>query len=320
MRKRVLGLLCVVVAACGGGAKTETGSQIAAPSSGGAAGQAGMGLSLAVGGGGASAGGGVNAGGGASGTGIVGLGGSSASGGASSIVLHSCPAAPDPSCPTKVFTGDYFSGSNTPDQLQGVTEVTGQMNLDTPEDLAPLSCLETVDDDLSIDLFTSDVPVSLWPLRNLKKTGGGVDISSGFAELWVDCGFSQLQSLGEKYATGGAVDASDVHGLLDLSKVQKVTHIRIKSSQLTQVTLPSGVALAMGQLWFDTNPLLTTVDGFANVTLTQTGITGGGIQSVRIVDNPGFSTCRANALKALFVAAGFSADAMLISGNQPDCN
>ena len=317
MRNWALASVCILVAACGGGAKSGTGSQIAAPSSSGSAGQGGTGFSLALGGGGTTVGGGASS---VGGTGIIGLGGATASGGASNITLHTCPAAPDPSCPTKVFSGDYFSGANTPDQLQGVTEVTGQMNLSSPGDLAPLSCLQTVGDDLSIDLFTSDAPVSLWPLRNLKKTGGGVSITSGFAELWVDCGLSQLQSLGEKYLTGGAVDASDVHGHLDLSKVQKVTHIRIKGSQLTQVTLPSGVALAMGQLWFDTNPALTTVDGFANVTLTQSSIVVDGTQSVRILNNPGFSTCRATALKSLFVAAGFSADAMLIRGNLADCN
>ena len=218
-----------------------------------------------------------------------------------------------------MFTGDYFSGNNTPDQLQGVTEVTGQMHLNSADDLAPLSCLETVDDALTIDVFGSDAPVSLWPLRNLKKTGGGVALSSAFVDLWIDCGFAQLQSLGTKYLTGGAVDANDVYGHLDLSKIQTVNHIRVSNSKLNRVTLPSGVTLTMGQLWFDTNPLLTTVDGFSNVTLSQIAITGGSAQSVRIVSNPGFSTCRANALKALFVAAGFSAAAMEISGNSGDC-
>lgn len=66
--------------------------------------------------------------------------------------------------------------------------------------------------------------------------------------------------------------------------------------------------------------LLTTVDGFATVTLTQSSIVVGGAQSVRIANNPAFPTCRANALKALCVSAGFSAAAMLISGNLADCN
>lgn len=330
MRRTAIGLMCAALAACGGSAKTDTGSPTTSSPTGGASGQGGAPSGSALGGGGNGALGGsggsaLGGSGGTSGSGAVAqggsgssVGGSPASGGASNITLHTCPAAPDPSCPTKVFTGDYISGH--PEQLQGVTEITGRMDLYSPDDLAPLSCLETVGDDLTMDIVGLEMDVSLWPLRNLKKVGGSVRIDGTFIHLWVDCGFSQIQSLGEKYTTGGAVDAGGVYGHLDLSRIQKVTHIRVSSSNLTQVTLPSSASLTMGQLWFDTNPLLTTVDGFSNVTLTQSNIMIAGSQSVRIVKNPGFSTCRADALKALFVAAGFDAASMEISGNLADCN
>ena len=229
-----------------------------------------------------------------------------------SITLHQCPTTPEPSCPTKVL--ERYTLTN-PSDLEGVTEVKTALNIYQPEELAALSCLETVDDDLMIDVFSPSQALSFWPLRNLQKTGGGVEVSAGLTEAWVDCGFSRLTSLGSAYVTGGAIDVSDLSGKLDLSSVKTITHIRINRSNLTQVTLPSSAALTMGQLWFDTNPNLTTVDGFTAVMLKQSNIQVSGAQSLRIVNNPQLSTCRANQLQQLFLAAGFAAADMVISGN-----
>ncbi|HEY3237797.1 MAG TPA: hypothetical protein VGJ84_23960, partial [Polyangiaceae bacterium] len=121
------------------------------------------------------------------------------------------------------------------------------------------------------------------------------------------------------YLTGGAVEVSTgLLGELDLSRIQKVTHIRI-SSNLTKVILPSNVALQMGQLFFRSNQQLLSVDGFQGITLTPSNIQVSGAKSLSIMNNPNFSTCRANQLKAIFLAAGFPEATMEISGNLADC-
>jgi hypothetical protein len=316
-------VMAMSAVACGGSSAETHGSQVSAAS--GASGENSTGgqggsLNLNTGAGGSSGGSTMTGGTPGAGGAPTSLGGSLSTGGGGgampSIALHQCPTTPEPSCPTKVL--ERYNQTN-PSDLEGVTEVKTALNIYQPEELAALSCLETVDDDLMIDVFSPSQAVSFWPLRNLQKTGGGVEVSAGLTEAWVDCGFSRLTSLGSVYITGGAIDLSDLSGKLDLSSVKAITHIRINRSNLTQVTLPSNAALTMGQLWFDTNPNLTTVDGFTAVMLTQSGIQVTGAQSVRIVNNPQLSTCRANQLQQLFLAAGFPAADMVISGNLPSC-
>ena len=320
MRRRAVGVVGVLICtACGGGSSSGVGSHIDTSSAGSAAqGGDATSLNLAAGTGGGGAGGTSNTGGsfanGGSGLNLAGSGPV----GPTDITLHQCPATPEPSCPAKVLTGDYNIGGAA--ALTGVTEITGALTIRETDELNALSCLQTVGDDVTIDLFGSGPSRSLWPLRNLKKIGGGIQINTGFSEVWVDCGLSQLEDLGAAYLTGGAVDASDVFGHLNLSAIKQVTHIRIKNTNLNQITLPSSVSLTMGQLWFDSNPLLTTVDGFKNIALKQSGIVISGAQSVRIVNNPKLSNCRANEFKAAFVSAGFSAASMVLQGNLPDCN
>jgi hypothetical protein len=303
MVRRAVGFLGFLVLVACGGEEPEKKSGLST-SAGGSGGSGGM-ATITVGG---------------STGGKGGSGGSTSLGGSPALQLHECPSQPDPSCPSKVLPS-YQSGTGTASTLQGVTEVTGGLEIGTVEELAQLDCLETVGDDLEIDFFGEDAPgpVTLWPLRNLRTTGGGVDIATSSNEVWADCGLRNLQSLGEQYLTGGAVDVSGLRGELDLSSVQKVTHIRIKGSHLTKVTLPSNVALTMGQLFFTSNDELTTVDGFQGVALTQSSIQVTGALSVNITDNPTFSNCRANELKAIFVAAGFSEANMDVSGNLADC-
>jgi hypothetical protein len=112
---------------------------------------------------------------------------------------------------------------------------------------------------------------------------------------------------------------ASVGAVLDLSRVKEITHVRLHDTRLTRIVLPSNEALTLGQLRVDNNPELGEIAGFENITLTRFGITVSGAYSVRIVDNPLLSTCRAYQLRDLFLAAGFDASTMTISGNAPDC-
>ncbi len=327
MRRIGSGLaLALLACACGGGSKSgaassdagasssgatsagSAGSNALAGSSGNSSGGSSAGLAGDAGNGGtATQGGSPNGSGGAAGATIV-SGGSAGAGGAP-IMLHQCAAAPDPSCPQKVLTGNVFGDGST---LAGVTEVTGNVTILQATDLSPLACLETVDGEVQIGLDIS-TPMSLWALRNLQTVGFSLTVA-GDPLAVMDCGLAHLKSLGQK-TLFGSVDVRNVGGELDLSNVQFVTNVRVESSLLTRVTLPSHVSLSMGQLWFDSNPQLQNVEGFTSVTLShdQNG-TG-----VRIVKNPQLSNCRAQALAALFVAAGFDGAGQTVSGNLADC-
>lgn len=303
---------------CGGGSGGP-GSTIATAggSGGGNAGMAG-GLSLGDQSGGAGAGG-------AAGTTVT-AGGPSIGGTDMSEVdpptvqLHTCPATPDPPCPSKMVSGDVrVDDAAGAAALQGVTSIEGRLSISTEEGLDALSCLESVGDDLEIDLFGSRGDASLWGLRNLKTIGGSIDVSDSFGRVYADCGFARLEKLGEKYITGGAVDCtSGFAGELDLSSLKVVRHIRLKNSELTRVKLPNGVSmLEMGQLAFDSNPVLSEVTGFSGVTIKMSNIVVSGTYSVRIVKNPKLSDCRAHELAALFSAAGYSEASFTISDNAP---
>jgi hypothetical protein len=202
--------------------------------------------------------------------------------------------------------------------LQGVTAVEGGLRLSgigvSPDSL---SCLETVGDGLEMRVFAADTDVSLWGLRNLRSVAGSIDLSAGLDRLYIDCAFRRLESIGERYATGGAIDTSgDVSGELDVSNLTLARHIRLRGGQLTRVVLPSNRTLNMGQLQIEDHPYLTEVAGFAGVTIQSASLVSGAY-SVRIVDNPQLSTCRANELAQLFIAGGSPQETVTIEGNAP---
>ena len=306
-------------AACGG--DDGPASTVGVESGGG--GMGGMAGSLMLGQGGAGAGAGGKAGAGGTGGGAGAMGGAAPAAGGPSlpaapdIELHTCPAQPDPPCPPMMLAGDVrISSTTAPETLMGVTAIEGELSITTRVSLDALSCLETVGDNLEIDSFAADTDLSLWGLRNLRTVGGGVDIRAGLDRIWVDCGLRRLESLGEKYITGGAVDtSSDVAGELDLSSLTLVRHIRLRNGQLTRVVLPSNRTLNMGQLLLEDQPYLTEVAGFSGVTIQSASV--GGTYSVRIVDNPQFSECRANELAQLFIAGGTPPNTVTIMGNLP---
>jgi hypothetical protein len=292
--------------------------------SSGGGGMGGMAGSLSLG----SSGSGGIAGGGAGGSTAGGAGGATAGGAgggnvdlpkAPDIELHACPAEPEPPCPALVLPGDVtISNDEDLAGLQGVTAVEGGLNL-SGIGVSPtsLSCLETVGDDLEIRLFAADMDVSLWGLRNLRSVAGSIELSAGLDRLYIDCAFRHLESVGERYATGGAIDTSgDVSGELDVSNLKRARHIRLRGGQLTRVVLPSDRTLNMGQLQIEDHDYLTEVAGFAGVTIQSASLVSGAY-SVRIVDNPQLSTCRANELAQLFIAGGSPQETVTIEGNAP---
>jgi hypothetical protein len=309
------GLGCaVVLLGCGGGGEAP-GSGIATPKggSGGAGGAAGS-LSLGLDGGG-------GAGGTATGLAGTASGGTTAggtgNGGGPAVQLHTCPATPDPACPAKSLTGTVIADNEAEwAALAGVTHVAGDLKLMSPLGLDSLSCLETIDGSLDLDFFAEEAEASLWGLRNLKTVGATIDIRPD-ENLYVDCGFSRLTSSGADYFTGGAIDVQGpLVGELDLSRLKVIKHIRIKGSALTKVTLPSSTMLTMGQLAFESNAQLSQVLGFTGITFKSDGIVVGGTYTVRIVDNPLLSECRARELAKVYQDAGAAADSITVMGNQ----
>jgi len=312
------GVLGALASACGGDAPA---SRVGVEQGGG--GNGGMAGSLFLGGGagsGGTAGAGGSQSGGASGGSVGGAPGGAGSGNLPrppDIALHTCPAVADPPCPALALAGDVMARTDAELQaLQGVTSIEGQLTLRIAGQVDALSCLETVGDNLDIDVFGADTDVSLWGLRNLKTVGGGVELSAGLERVYPDCGLSRLESLGMQYLTGGAVDTTgDVSGELDLSRLTLVRHIRIRGSLLTRLILPSGVTLNMGQFLLEDDPYLTEVAGFEGVTIDSASV--GSTYSVRIVDNPSLSTCRANAIAKLFTDGGSPVESVTIMNNAP---
>lgn len=307
-----LGLWSLLALACGG----EPAAQSTVTSEAGAGGAGGTSsLVLGVAG---------EAGGGTGGTGAGG-GGSPATGGTASagaapaptIQLHTCPAEPDPACPASALPGDVtVSDAAAMAALAGVTSIEGTLRIREGQGMDALSCLQEVGDNLELDLFAEDGDVSLWGLRNLRTVGGSIDLSPGLERVYPDCGLSRVESLGARYLTGGAVDSNgDLAGELDLSSLREVRHVRIRSSLLSRVVLPSNVTLSMGQLLFEDNPYLAEVAGFSAVTIQSRSV--GGTYSVRIVDNPSLSECRASELAQLFIAGGSPAASVTVMGNAP---
>jgi hypothetical protein len=306
-----MGLGCaLLLVGCGGGDEGP-GSGIMTPK-GGSGGGAGAGGSLSLG---------LTGGGGAGGTAGSGTGGALAGApnggsGGPAVQLHTCPATPDPPCPAKSLEGLVVADNEAEwAQLQGVTHIGGDFKVMSPLGLDSLSCLETVDGSLDLDFFAEEAEASLWGLRNLKTVGETIDIQPD-EKLHVDCGLWRLNSVGADYFTGGAIDVQGpLVGELNLSQLKVIKHIRIKGSALIRVTLPSSAKLTMGQLAFESNSALSQVLGFTGITFKTDGIVVGGAYTVRIVDNPLLSDCRARELAKVYQDAGASADAITIMGN-----
>ncbi|MDB4987973.1 MAG: hypothetical protein JWN04_3151 [Myxococcaceae bacterium] len=222
-------------------------------------------------------------------------------------------------CASKVLDGDVRVASAADlAQLEGVTEITGFLTVGGVSDLSALACLETVGDVFDLDL--SDT-ASVAPLRNLKSVDGDLTINAGSASVSVDCGFQALTSLGATSFTGGAFELQGaLAGKLSLSSLKTVRHIRISGSALTDIALPNHESLVMGQLFFDGNRALANITGFEGVTIQQSNIHLDGVTTVSITDNPMLSECRAEELRDLFVAAGYSQADMKLSGNMGTCS
>lgn len=285
-------ILCIVgLAACssGGAGSTFTTGQSGSAGSGGQAGSGGSGP-------------------------IIGGGAGGSDGG---FLPRVCTAEADPPCPAKVQKDNVIVGTvGAAAQFEGVTEIQGSLTIAAIQDLSAFSCLERVSSDVELD-FNDEGTMSLYGLRNLKSVGGNLDIyaTSKALELRADCALSHLESVGSKNLLGGYVAASAaLTGVLDLSRLGVVTHIRLSGTRLTRVALPSNVALTMGQLWFEGNSALSDILGFENVTLhPRNGVTG--TYSLRITKNPQLPNCRAEQFQQMFVAAGFDPALMAVSDN-----
>jgi hypothetical protein len=247
-------------------------------------------------------------------------GGTGGAGGAIAL-LHQCPeaTAPPEVCAQNRLEGSFSTRTGSLSELEDVTEVTGQLEITTLDGLDALRCLSRVGNDLTITPGASEVG-TLWGLRNLVFVGGNLGLTTGGAGVYVDCGLRNLESVGTALSTGGAIDfTSGGRGLLDLTKLLVVTHIRISGSALDRIVLPDDVTLTMGQVGLENNAQLTDVSGFQNVTIRRSPTQVSDAYSLRIVDNPMLSACRANELAQLWVDAGFSSTSIEISGNGPGC-
>ena len=240
-------------------------------------------------------------------------------GGAPSTPPRSCPAPRQ--CPAKVFDGDFReSTSQKLSMLEGVTEITGSLDIRTLADAEALSCLTRVNQ-IRVDAFGSSGQ-TLDGLRSVAFVGGSIDISgsSSSPSFNLDCAFQSLESLGSTFATGGAIDLTGGgEGTLDLSRVKQITHIRIADSDIWRLVLPSDATLRMGQLRLEGNMKLNELDGFERVNLEPVGVSSN-TYTVRIVLNPLLSTCRARKVADIFLAAGVNPSAVTISNNAQDCS
>jgi hypothetical protein len=307
---RFFGVLSLVLTGCGSDeAPKSTVSMAEGGSSGGGSGGA---LTLSTGASGAGAGG-ASAGAGAGGA--NGGSGSKAVPEPPTVMLHTCPATPDPPCPAKALAGDVTLSTEAElAALQGVTSIEGKLRIRYWQ-LDSLSCLESVGDDLEVDIGSGgDGDTSLYGLRNVKSIGGSLDISGTFERVYPDCGFARLESLGAKYVTGGAVDANDLGGELDLSSLKAFLHIRLKNNDFTRVLLPDAGTFKIGQLALENNPYLSEVVGFSNATLQ---VVNNGSYSLRVVSNPQLSECRARQLAKLFTDGGAEPASITVMSNLP---
>jgi hypothetical protein len=298
----------------GGSSIADAGQSSAGSAQGGSAGAAPHGGS-----GGGAGGVGVGVGGTLSGGAGGSAGAGQTEGGAPQVPLHTCPVTPEPACPTKVHTGAVTVIKDSDiTALEGVTSIEGDFVVLEGKGFDALHCLETVTGNVEISgaIFSDD---NLWGLRNLKTVGRDLRITGGQGRFYIDCAFRELENLGSDHNTDGSFDGeSGLTGELDVSKLTRLRHFRIGSSDLTHISLPHSGIFEMTQLFVEDEPHLTDIDGFDAVTLTMIpGLDVTGFDSARFVNDPQLSECKAQAIAKLFLDAGFEAKSVVVMGNAP---
>lgn len=257
---------------------------------------------------------------GSAGSFILGNGGSTAGAGGSTpldtgppptITFHTC-GMPEPSCVPKLLTGDVaIDGVEDLAALQGLTAIEGNLSIDFKM-VDTLGCLESVSGDVSVNVTAGVGDTSLWGLRHLKSIGGDLKLSNAVERTYLDCGLSVLERVGSQGA--GSIEAKELGGELDLSRLQAVFKLGISSTELVQIKLPASGALVLAQLEISNNPYLSQIGGFDDVMLQLAQASS---SEVRIVNNPRLSECVVDKIGAEFVNSGAPASVLTKFGNLP---
>jgi hypothetical protein len=257
---------------------------------------------------------------GSAGSFILGNGGSTAGAGGSApldtgppptITFHTC-GMPEPSCDPKLLTGDVvIDGLEDLAALQGLTAIEGNLSI-AFKMVDTLGCLESVSGDVSVNVIEGVGDTSLWGLRHLESIGGDLKLSNAVGRTYADCGLSLLERVGSLGA--GSIDAKDLGGELDLSRLQTARKLAISNTELLQIKLPASGALVLAQLEVSNNPYLSQIGGFDEVMLQLPEASS---SEVRIVNNPRLSECVVDKIGAQFVRSGAAASALTKFGNLP---
>lgn len=281
----------------------------------GTGGIAGSGDGTATGGqaasGGSSAGGNPGAGG-DSGSGNPGAGGTTQEPATyPPVTCDPVPAA----CPTNVFDGDVTIDNLSPGtDFEGVTEITGSLDIDASAGLEGLDCLVTVRGDLSVSLQSGGSFENALP--RLAFVGESVDLRVGnFADpVLFDCALPSLASIGTLLLFSGNLDADGpLAGELNLSKLETFSSIRIDGTELERIVLPDDLSMSVSQLQVNNNRSLVELLGFDNMNLL--GDPDPISYSLWIVNNRLLSSCRANEFGELFEEAGYATDSIHVRDN-----
>jgi hypothetical protein len=131
----------------------------------------------------------------------------------------------------------------------------------------------------------------------------------------VSCALSSLKTVSGSYTTGPALLVTGgFTGEVNLAKLTTCQSIRLIDSQVTRLVLPGNLSLKFKELAVDSNALLSDVSGFENVQLSTVDNTEFFFSATM---NPKLSTCRLQAIKKLFEAAGTTI--VTINNDAPDC-
>jgi hypothetical protein len=294
------------VASGGTSLNEETGGEAtaAASSGGGRSGSAAGGGGSMPSAHGGSTGGSVSSGNGgsASGAGGVSNGGNVATGGSTA---SSCPPRP-PRCPAKALEGDVLVTDTMPaDQVVGVTDIEGALDVADSLGLAAFDCLETVSGQLLLRDGTNDTASFGNAFPNL-VSAKDVDAKANFDSQPVDCLFRGLERVQHLSITGS------VEGTLDLRALTEFDGIFVQGTDLLRVVLPSNGTFKANQIGFRQNYSLHEVAGFQNVTLTGAPGLTSPYYSLQFQSNPSVSGCRILALAEIFRAAGYVEESIAV--------
>ncbi len=177
----------------------------------------------------------------------------------------------------------------------GVTEITGDLKLNTLVDVSSFDCLEIVDGEIDIQGGADGEP-SLGSFPNLRQVGSNINYTR-FSGSTVDyCAFRSLETLGASTHTGAFdIVGSDVGGELNLGSLHDFFRIQPRNSLLRHLILPSNGSFTAAQLRLQGNTSLSNIYGFENVQLTGSTINAGDY-SVFISNNPVLAPCRAQSI------------------------